>query len=707
MRYNTGNPVEPSGSSDPRDLYDNAGNIDLAVNGTAAAWADRLGIQRRSLRGMEGAFAASESQREAAFSASQADKDARFAAFLFSSGFQYLGEYDAGPLTVTERNQVFSKNGELWGPAASLSLPYTTVNNWGTDQSKFVSRGDAVLRQELASSAGTDLVSRGDETLSAALDRSAEQLAALGSNDSENQVIDLHYSISRGVGFIAGEIGGTHQTTIVSTTSARSITVADASGYTSGQLIVYTSENGEHYTSVITGIAGNVVSLSNDIEPAVLGTLFSNFYTEQSHPNINGYRAIADCALRLMSLKYQSAYLWQAGDFHGTLGTATVGAYSTSSYLNPGGSGFPSVAVQCPAVSDGIVTYGVPLAAGDYIAKIWMTPKLSVGGALSVFVSEDGGLGAINFVAADEERPTLIELPFRARNGGQYSVAFRATAAGAEFAVSRIEFVKILSTTNSLNKGTHVLLGDSWFFLPGVFERLQERLPNANIINKGVGGEKASELWMRFDDDVTPYNPDFVWIMVGTNDVAANVPPATFYTNIGILSYKIKSIGAAGIFFNGSVGPVAHSNPALGDLLTRSRTYAVLDDYIGEQPGSFSSTLSARYPVRSAIAAGATKRVLFLPGITKKRVMLNTLYIVGSGGETTGTVTVGFCEGVNLPITEPSTPIEFPMSAGLRFNTNIPKTAAAGKFCAVDIHNTGGADIEVVGYVLASWTPSL
>lgn len=705
MRYSTGNPIEPSGSSDPRDLFDNAGNLDLAVNGAAAAWTDRRGVQRRSLRGMEGTFAASESQREIAFSASQADKEARFAAFLLSSGFQYLGEYDAGPLTVTARNQVFRKNGELWSASASLSLPYTTVNNWAVDQPKFVSRGDAVLRQDLASAGGTDYVSRNGETLSTVLDRSASQLAGLNSNDSENQVIDLHYSISRGVGFIVGEIGGTHQTTIVSTTSSRSIQVADASGYSAGQLVVYTSAAGEYYTAVITGIASNVITLSSDVEPAVLGTLFSNFYTEQSHPNINGYRAIADCALRLMSLKYQSAYLWQAGDFHSILGTGNTAPYAASNYLNPGGSGFPSLAVDCPAVNDGFVTNGIPLAAGDYVAKIWMNPKLSNEGALNILISEDGGGGAINFVAAVGARPTLIELPFRARSGGQYSVAFRATIASAQFAVSRIEFVKITSTTNSINKGTHVLLGDSWFSLPGVAERLRERLPNATIINKGVGGEKASDLWQRFDTDVTPYNPDRVWVMAGTNDVAANVPPATFYMNIGILSYKIKEIGAAGIFFNGSVGPVEHS--FLGDLLTRSRTYAVLDDYIGEQPGSFSTTQSARYPIRINIPAGAKRRVLFFPGITKKRVVLNTLYLVGMNGETTGTVTAGFCEGVTLPFNEPETPVSFPMQAGLKYNTILNRDAAVGKFCAVDIENTGGAAIDVVGYILASWSPSL
>lgn len=44
--YSTGNPL---GSSDPRDLYDNAQNLDDAVNSASAEWTDRLGVKRPTL----------------------------------------------------------------------------------------------------------------------------------------------------------------------------------------------------------------------------------------------------------------------------------------------------------------------------------------------------------------------------------------------------------------------------------------------------------------------------------------------------------------------------------------------------------------------------------------------------------------------------------------------------------------------------------
>jgi len=49
MAYNTGNPI---GSIDARDLYDNAQNMDKAVNQTTARWSDRFGVSRPSWAGM-------------------------------------------------------------------------------------------------------------------------------------------------------------------------------------------------------------------------------------------------------------------------------------------------------------------------------------------------------------------------------------------------------------------------------------------------------------------------------------------------------------------------------------------------------------------------------------------------------------------------------------------------------------------------------
>src|SRR5699024_12041934 len=104
--YNTGNPI---GSKDPRDLYDNAENLDTAVNDTANdTWSDRLGRSRKTMSGMERQFDAAEDYREATFDLTQADREARFNNFIASSGYQFLGDYAAG-IEITEYNQIRSE----------------------------------------------------------------------------------------------------------------------------------------------------------------------------------------------------------------------------------------------------------------------------------------------------------------------------------------------------------------------------------------------------------------------------------------------------------------------------------------------------------------------------------------------------------------------------------------------------------------------
>ncbi len=103
--------------------------------------------------------------------------------------------------------------------------------------------------------------------------------------------------------------------------------------------------------------------------------------------------------------------------------------------------------------------------------------------------------------------------------------------------------------------GRHVLLGDSWFGQTTDLEnRLNQRLPSATIINMGIGGNTTQDLVDRFDSDVTPNNPDTVWILAGTNDYWQGVPAAQYKNNMRTLINKSKAIGAEVIIIDSSVG---------------------------------------------------------------------------------------------------------------------------------------------------------
>lgn len=144
MAYDTLNPVP---STDPRDLYDNAGITDKYVNGEAPFVEDRLGLQRRSWKGMEVDFSNAQEGRQTAFDQ-----------FLESSAFVWIGDYGPG-LTFTSRSQYMVRDGQAYRLATSTTIPYTTTGNWSLEQAKFGAvNSDWILRQDLSAESGAGLI---------------------------------------------------------------------------------------------------------------------------------------------------------------------------------------------------------------------------------------------------------------------------------------------------------------------------------------------------------------------------------------------------------------------------------------------------------------------------------------------------------------------------------------------------------------------
>lgn len=133
MTFDTGNPI---GSTDPRDLSDNSENLDKAVNDlTSPTWTDRFGNTRTTLAGQIG---------------------------YIGTGVDGAIESYASGLVLTTYSTIILYNGEFYRPSASATLPYTTTATLPDADSNLVAVGDAVLRQDLASSLngqGASLVS--------------------------------------------------------------------------------------------------------------------------------------------------------------------------------------------------------------------------------------------------------------------------------------------------------------------------------------------------------------------------------------------------------------------------------------------------------------------------------------------------------------------------------------------------------------------
>ena len=217
MCYNTGSAI---GSASPKDLSDNARNLDYLVNGGETSYLDRKGLARKSWKGMEAEHNADQVRRENEFDADQACRESKFGAdqirrelefdaaqdnretqydnLMESSGYSLVGDYDQG-LLIVRYSQYVMKDGQPYRLSSLASVPYTTTGDWVTESDAFLLLGDNVLRQELADPAkgakevafranGTGAVRR---TVASKLKEwvSVEDYGAIGSGANETLAI--------------------------------------------------------------------------------------------------------------------------------------------------------------------------------------------------------------------------------------------------------------------------------------------------------------------------------------------------------------------------------------------------------------------------------------------------------------------------------------------------------------------------------------
>lgn len=397
-------------------------------------------------------------------------------------------------------------------------------------------------------------------------------------NSNASLFVDLHYGILRGTAFVTGEVSASYSigadvaggaTTFTSTGSVPSV----------GQLINYLAKDGYYHSAVAINVAGAIVTLDQPVVSAGIAasaTNISAFYSNNSpHPNVLGYDTIADYpfanGLRSYgTLTYQNPVAYNGG---------TVTRSSGNNVIKPGGTTFPGWDVTPGGASQGCQFNFRPGKTGYHVLRLKVN---TVATDLFLSVSSATAAGTFNYFSANinSDAATLYEVPVWVQKGlNDVELNITITRTAGVFYIARAELVQYEQLSGAkVNWGKHVLLGDSWFVQTGIADRLQANLPNSRVVNKGVGGDKASDLVARFATDVTPENPDFVWIMVSTNDYVASVSSDLFAYNIQRLKYLCQSIGATPIFFGPSVGSIGVSAPQFDS----SRQYADLTPYIDE-----------------------------------------------------------------------------------------------------------------------------
>lgn len=114
-------------------------------------------------------------------------------------------------------------------------------------------------------------------------------------------LVTMHDDVLRRQSHIYGESGDTVSFWVTRDAQKgdTEIRVRRDHGLKEGQLITYRSEAGDYYTATVASVSGQRIKLNTPLEaPIGRGAHVWNFYHDGAHPNVFGFRAIADFALR-------------------------------------------------------------------------------------------------------------------------------------------------------------------------------------------------------------------------------------------------------------------------------------------------------------------------------------------------------------------------------------------------------------------------
>lgn len=571
-----------------------------------------------------------------------------------------------------------------------------------------LNNGNIVVRQSRQAEqisidpTGTSLTSTDTQSAVAELDSNVTQVKPRTKNSAFYRA-NMHFDCLKGLPWVAGEAGGLQTYSVASNALVGDMTIdlVDATGIIDNQLICYLSSDGEYYSAGVKNLSGNTVNLRTPIESNLLaGGEVYNFYVNSSHPNNRGNRTICDYAIRDAALLREVVSFVKPSELQAT--NSNIALFSVNDRFKPGSALNEFATVTATPIGGGCYSQYTQLPQGLYEARILVSPGTGAATTLpaniDVLVDQDRQ-GATSVVATKsvigEECTQVVKLRFTAAQESNYRVRIVSTDnADTTFSVGKIQFNRITDNQLSLDYGTHVLFGDSWFVFDGFEERIVARLPNATIINEGVGGNQVGDLLARYNTSVTDNDPDFVWLTCGTNDYSASTALDSFDSQMNVIRTNNVTIGATTITIDPSVG-----DTTVGNNFQLSRDYAIRGTYdVGADvyltPFNYESD---QYSSGWSLAAGASVVVAASRNTVTGDCLLESSYFIGAAGIN---LTVGFATNLVLAVedtvvygaeTIQSTPVK------------VPKSTGAPRYLTVTLTNTTGAPITVSGFVKIKW----
>lgn len=408
-------------------------------------------------------------------------------------------------------------------------------------------------------------------------------------------LIDLHFGTLSGVGWYPVEPGGVVEASAnaLVPVGALTIPVSSTAGFIRGQLACYESQDKTYYPVVIKAIEkGNSLRIDRPLPaPIAAGGKVYNFYNNDAHANKYGYACVVDDALRQLATrpmlreasKFKVASGWEPINGAQVQTVPTAGYGDVAGQMDDG----LGMAVHVRVAGGGVATKPEVARFENMVTNVVLNPGTHAGqqsAELDISVTELRQTGEVVEVAKVRvsRDNTIIsqDIPYTVVAGSKVRVKITVPTSGdAVFYPGSITNYHSLSPAEDYNHGKHVMLGDSWFAPGGgIKDRLTERLNNSVVVTVGVPGNRSDQLVARFFKDVVREKPDYVWVMVGTNDYYQDMPNQLFQAQIAYLLSYIQSIGAKPIFFNASVGAIVPGTNI--NQMLKSRSYALNTLYV-------------------------------------------------------------------------------------------------------------------------------
>lgn len=526
--------------------------------------------------------------------------------------------------------------------------------------------------------------------------------------DSQPRFLDLHYDILKGVGWVEDPSPSTTSYISISATSgAKSLNVVDGTPYREGQLIVIRDFNNDYYSiNKITTIAGNVLNLEFPLERAFgNGNRVYKFYVNYAHPTIEGYNAIADYVMtKILGSDNQSVYQLPSSMFTG--GNVTDGVYAD--YKTPDET-FKSVTLN----QNEKYLCDINLEGGTYDLAVIANLKNATNVRLEISRASDNlQVFGQKLISSDTVSSQSLKVNL---SSGKYKVYFaNVDAAQITILFKALVISKIINSNalKKLDRKKHIFLGDSWFADGTIVNRMRKYLPNAELLNYGVGGNKMDNLIRRYNGSATDtdrtstlsdadwnirknastiLDADFVWIMCGTNDYFANKTAQTFHFELNSLLAEITKRGCKPIVFHPSVGDIGKGNNAVAhDILKLSRQYV---SFNFQEYSFFNKKLEEVFttiiPISHDIAQG-TKTMASIY-IKDRIVEIEQVTFNNGAGKS---IDIGFGD-INIQSTALSNVVNFTQN----ITTKAPIVTKDSRFLNIVLKNDNAANATFIGSV--------